>query len=220
MEKKNLVIFGNSEFAEIAFEYFSLSDNYRVVAFCVHRDYLKSEIFLNLPLVPFEDIELYFSPRTHWFFAACVYTRLNRLRTQVYLDAKAKGFELASYISPHAFVSENAKLGEHVFIFENVVIQPGVQIGNNVVIWSGGLISHHSVISDNVFIAPGVAISGGVHLGDSCFVGIGATIIHATKVGRDCFLASRSHVVSNIPEDSFVKGRRPTGASARAFFGI
>ena len=38
--KNKLIIFGNTEFAEIAYEYFTHDSDYEVVAFCVHREYI------------------------------------------------------------------------------------------------------------------------------------------------------------------------------------
>src|SRR6476620_8478124 len=118
-----LVIVGDGEFARIAHEYFSHDSPHTVVGFAVERDYLKSSRFLDLPVVPFEEIELNFAPDRHKVFVAVTYAQLNRVRARLYQQAKLKGYELASYVSSHAFVWRNAVVGENVFIFENNVIQ-------------------------------------------------------------------------------------------------
>src|SRR5687767_891093 len=124
MEKKRkLLLIGDSAFAEIAFEYFQHDSEYDVVAFCVERQYLKRESLFDRPVVVWEDIEKRYAPEEHSFFAANVYTQGNQLRTRLYQSAKAKGYAPASYISPHAFVWRNCKIGEHCFIFENNVVQ-------------------------------------------------------------------------------------------------
>ncbi|MEY3850924.1 MAG: hypothetical protein RJA38_1365 [Bacteroidota bacterium] len=215
--RNKLVIFGNTEFAEIAYEYFTHDSEYDVVAFCVHREYInKSEIF-GLPLVAFEDIAELYAPSEHAFFAACVYTKLNRLRTQVYLEAKALGYEIASYVSSYAFIWRNVKLGEHVFIFEDNTLQPFTEIGNNVVLWSGNHIGHHSKVDDNCFISSHVVISGGVTVGKNCFLGVNSTVNNAVSIGDDCLLSSGALVVKNIPEDSIVKGKDISPISCRAY---
>ncbi len=161
MEKKrNLVIIGDSAFAEIAYEYFSYDSDYEVVGFSVEQDYLQRENLFGLPIVPFESVETYFSPKEHDVFAALAYTQLNRLRTRLSSAAKQKGYKLASYISSKAFVWRNVEMGEHCFIFEGNVVQPFVKLGNNVVLWSGNHIGHHSVIGNNCFVSSHVVISG------------------------------------------------------------
>lgn len=218
---KKLIIFGYTEFAEIAYEYFTHDSGYEVAGFCVHKDYITKDNLFNLPIVPFEEVEDYFEPSEHSFFAASVYTKLNRLRTQVAGEARRKGFALASYVSSSAFVWRNVTLGEHVFIFEDNTIQPFVSIGNNVVLWSGNHIGHHSTVGDNCFISSHVVVSGGVNIGKNCFIGVNSTINNAITIGDDCLLASGALIVKDIPENSMVKGKDIVpGKTARGFYGL
>jgi len=220
MKKKKIILFGNSEFAEIAYHYFSYDSDFEVVAFCVHRKYINKEQINDLPLLAFEDIEKKYKPSDHYFFCACVYTRLNRLRTEVYQEAKKKGYNIASYISSKAFIWGNVILGEHCFIFEDNTIQPFVKLGNNIILWSGNHIGHHSIIKDNVFISSHVVISGGCSIGENCFMGVNSTINNAIIVEKDCLLSSASLVYKNIGADSIVKGKDVTGMSAKKYFSV
>ena len=161
MKSKRLVLVGDSAFSEIAYEYFQMdSDKYEVVGFAVERDFMKRQTFCGLPVVPFEEVESHFSCEGHEVFVAVVYTQLNRLRARLMGEAKAKGYRLASFVSPRAFVWRNVEIGEHCFIFEDNTLQPFVRVGNNVVLWSGNHIGHHSIIRDNCFISSHVVISG------------------------------------------------------------
>ena len=81
MEKeKDIVIVGDSAFAEVACEYFSHDSPYRVVGFSVECAYCQRESLLGLPVVPFEEIEMRFDPARHAIHVAVVYTQMNRLR--------------------------------------------------------------------------------------------------------------------------------------------
>lgn len=218
--KNKLIIFGNTEFAEIAYEYFTHDSDYEVVAFCVHRVYINKEEIFGLPLVAFEDIVELYAPAEHAFFGACVYTKLNRLRTQVYLEAKAFGYEIASYVSSYAFVWRNVKLGEHVFISENVVLQPFVEIGRNVVFWSGSVIAHHSKVLDNCFIASHSVINGGVVIGKNCFLGANSNVNNGIVVSDDCFVSSGGMVLKNLPEDCMVRGKELILNASKKYFEV
>src|SRR5215213_7314212 len=109
---RKLILLGDSAFAEIAYEYFTHDSPYEVVAFAVERDYLQRSELFGVPVVALEDLSDRYSPAEHWFYAAVVYTQLNRLRARLYRTAKEMGYRPASYISPRAFVWQNAKLGE------------------------------------------------------------------------------------------------------------
>lgn len=218
---KRLLLFGYTEFAEIAYEYFTHDSDFEVVGFCVHRSHLAKRSLFGLPVIPFEEAERHFNPAEHWFYAASVYTRLNRLRTQVAEEARARGYRLASYVSSRAFVWRNVELGEHVFIFEDNTVQPFVRIGHNVVLWSGNHIGHHSTVGDNCFVSSHVVVSGGVVVGRNCFLGVNATINNAMTIGDDCLLASGALVVRDVPENSIVKGTSIVeGRGARQFYGV
>ena len=183
-----LVIIGDSAFAQVAYEYFTHDSAYEVVGFCVEQAFLKQTEMFGLPVVAFETLEKHFTPNNHSFFAALVYTQLNRLRTRLYQAAKDKGFTPASFISSKAQVWPNAKLGEHCFILENNVVQPFVTLGNNVVLWSGNHIGHHSAI------------------GDHCFIGVNATLVNNIDLGDDCVIGAGALVTKSLEPNSVVKG--------------
>lgn len=205
-KNKKLVIVGDSAFAQIAYEYFQYDSEYEVVGFTVEKAFLSQSQLFGLPVVSFETIESHFQPQETFFYAASVYTQLNRLRTRFFDTLKGKGYKPASYISSHAFVWKNVKLGEHVFIFEDNTIQPFVEIQNNVVLWSGNHIGHHSIIRNNCFLASHVVVSGYCDVGENCFIGVNATLANNLIIANDCIIGAGATVTKNIMEDQVVKG--------------
>src|SRR6185436_2397273 len=100
---KDLIIVGDSLFAEIAHEYFTHDSDYDVVAFSVEAAHRRRETFRGLAVIPFEQLERECDPASLADYAALVYTQVNRLRTRLAAAAKAKGFALASYVTSRAF---------------------------------------------------------------------------------------------------------------------
>jgi sugar O-acyltransferase (sialic acid O-acetyltransferase NeuD family) len=220
---RGLVIVGDSAFAEIAFEYFSADTGYEVRAFCVERPYLKRDSLLGRPVVPFETLEDEYSARDHDVFVAITYTQLNRVRARLCQAAKAKGFALASYVSPRAFVWRNVRLGEHCFVFEGNVLQPFVTVGSNVIFWSGNHIGHHSTIQDHCFVSSHVVLSGFVHVGEYCFLGVNATVTQNVTIARDCWIGPHVLVTRDTREGQLYKRGAtvtPEPLGARSFFGV
>ena len=62
---KKLVIVGDGEFAQIAFEYFTYDSTYEVVAFAVEQEYHKQTSLCGLPVVELESIDTLFPATTH-----------------------------------------------------------------------------------------------------------------------------------------------------------
>lgn len=185
MEKKHrLIIIGDSIFAQLAYEFFTYDSEYEVAAFSVERDYLKRDRLCDLPVVPFEELPTLYPPRTHHAFAAVVFTQSNELRTRLYREAKAKGYEVASYVSSRASVQPGSTVGEHCFICEFTVVHPRAHIGDNVVLWSGNYVGHYAVIRNNCFTLPNAAISAFAEIGENCVIGPNATLLEHARVAR------------------------------------
>lgn len=201
MEKtKKLIIIGAGELAMIAYEYFSYDSGYQVVGFAVEEAYIKEPTLYELPVVPFETVESYFSPLEYEAFVAIPASQLNRLRTRLYVKAKEKGYTLATYISSRAFVWRNAMIGDNCFIFEHNTVQPFVKIGNNSILWSGNHIGHQTVIEDHCFVSSHVVISGYCRIGHSSFIGVNSTFNDNVSIPHSCIVASGSLINKNLQE--------------------
>ncbi len=206
MKKKKLIIFGNSAFAEIAYEYFTHDSLYEVVAFTVSKEFITDKMLFGLPVVPFDQVEFLFPPEDFEMHIAIVYNALNRVRKQFYDESKLKGYQLANYISSRAFVWQNVQLGDNVFVFEDNTIQPYVKIHSNNVFWSGNHIGHHSEIGSHNFISSHVVISGYCTVGENNFFGVNSTMGNNLSVGTDCFIGSSVHITKNVPDGTLMRG--------------
>jgi sugar O-acyltransferase (sialic acid O-acetyltransferase NeuD family) len=200
-----LVIFGTGDIAQLAHHYFSRESHREVVAFTVDRQYITSPTFCDVPVVAFEDVAQRYPPSQHELFIALSYSKLNALRKDKYLAAKALGYRLASFISSRATVLNEGRIGDNCFIFEDNTIQPFVTIGSNVTLWSGNHIGHHSTIKDHCFIASHVVVSGGVEIGECTFIGVNATLRDHIKVGERCVIGAGALLLADAePEGVYI----------------
>lgn len=200
---KNLIIFGTGLIAEVAHFYFTRDTDYQIIAFTNGSVFIKQSIFKNLPVIPFEGIEKQYLPESCEMFVAIGYAKTNQVRAQRYLEAKEKGYKLATYISPKAAYYETP-IGENCFILENNVIQPFVTIGNNVTLWSGNHIGHHSVIKDHCFVSSHVVVSGSCIIEENCFLGVNSTIRDNIRLGKRTVVGSGAIVMKDCEERSIV----------------
>ncbi|XHH09328.1 MAG: acetyltransferase [Candidatus Bathyarchaeia archaeon] len=195
--KTPLIIIGDGETGEIAYEYFTKDTDFEVVAFSAEKRYIKNTALYGLPVVPLEDLEKAFDPDSFRVFVAVSFTELNRVRARLLETAKNKGFKACSYISPKAFLGENVQIGENCFIFENVAIQRATKICDNVTIWTGSSVAHHTVVGANCFVASQVAISGFCSIGENCFFGVNSCLIDHVKVAKDSVIGAGAVVVAD-----------------------
>jgi sugar O-acyltransferase (sialic acid O-acetyltransferase NeuD family) len=205
---KKLIIVGDSAFAEIAKEYFEVDTEYAVVGFAVESAFLKRTELGGVAICALEEMEKHWPVKDHEVFVAVTYVQVNRLRARLVEEVKRKGYKLASYISPRAFVWRNVELGEHCFVFEDNTIQPFVKIGNNVILWSGNHIGHHSRIEDHCFISSHVCISGFCNIGPRTFLGVNSTIANNVAIGADNWIGMGASIVRNTSSNQLFKGKQ------------
>lgn len=185
-----LVIFGAGELARLAYRAFAADTRHEVVACTVTHEHLADASLDAVPVVPWEELESSHPPAEHSLFVAIGYRGVNRRRREVCDLARDRGYELASYVSPQAFVADDVDVKENTFVFEGAIVQAYAQLGRNVIVWSGALVSHDSSIGDNCFIGPRAAIAGNVRVGENCFVGVNATIRDGVSIASDCVIGA------------------------------
>ncbi len=193
-----VIVFGTGDVAQIVAYYFETDSNHEVVAFTVDRDYLTTATYEGRPVVPFEEVENHFPPSKHHMFIALSYADMNRLRARKFVQAKAKGYQLISYVSSRCTYLSKFPPGENCLIFEDNTIQPFVRIGDNVVLWSGNHIGHHSIIHPHNFISSHVVVSGRCEVGSYCFIGVNATLGHGVQVGEGALIGAGSVVTRDV----------------------
>ena len=206
IKTKKLVIIGTGETADIAYEYFTYDSDYEVVGFSVNQAYIIEGEYLGLPVIPFEQIENFFSPEEIHVYVAISYVKLNRVRKRLFQAAKGKGYTCANYISSKAFVWRNVKMGENNFIFENNVIQHKVELGNNIILWSGNHIGHQTKIRDHVYISSHCVISGFCEIGEASFLGVNSTFNDNITVAPDTIIGSGTLLVRNTEKGQLIMG--------------
>ena len=205
-----VVIFGAGKIADEAYFYLTNDSPHQVVAFTVNAAYLSSEEKLGLPVVAFEEVEGKYPPGDFRMFVALGYQDLNRFRARKYEEAKAKGYQLISYVSSRASNFGEVEVGDNCFVLEFAVIQPCAKIGNDVFIWSANHIGHHASIADHCYIAGNVVVSGNTKIDPYCFIGVSATLGHEITIGAESFIGAGSLITKNVePRSVYVTPDTP-----------
>lgn len=204
----NIVLFGTGLIAELAHFYLSNDSPHDVVAFTVDGAHVSAPSMRGLPIVPFEGVEKHYPPDAYGMFISLGRAQMNKLRESRYRAAKARGYELITYISSRATIWPDVEIGDNCFIQENTVVQPFATVGNNVVIWGGCHIGHHSLVGDHCFLSPHVVVSSEVTIDPSCFLGAGATITDGVTVARECSIGAEALIMRGTKPREVYVGHR------------
>jgi sugar O-acyltransferase (sialic acid O-acetyltransferase NeuD family) len=211
-----VVVFGTSQWAELAHFYLTHDSPHEVVAFTIDRPYLDAGQFRGLPVVAFDEVDQHYPPSEFEMFIPMSFKKMNHLRAEKYQEAKARGYKLISYVSSKATTFPDFECGDNCFIFEDNTIQPFVKLGSNIVMWSGNHIGHHSTIKDHVMITSHVVISGCCTVEEYCFFGVNATVRDETVIGHDTLVGMGVTILKDTQPFEVYKAKATEPAGFRS----
>lgn len=109
-------------------------------------------------------------------------SKVKRILAKKYGEA---GFSFATIVSPRAYVSKSAVIGEGTIIQSGVNISSNSHIGKFCKLNFNSNIMHDVTIGNYAIIAPNAVILGRVKIGDDVYVGANSTIDHDAKVKNE-----------------------------------
>ena len=119
-----------------------------------------------------------------------------------YERAKQLGFQFPIVISPTAYVSPHATIGEGTIVMHGAIVNAGASVGKNCIINSKALLEHDANVADHCHISTGAILNGNVSVGSGCFIGSGSVIKQGLTIGRSSLVGMGSKVRENLNHNS------------------
>ncbi len=203
-KERELIIFGDSKYAEMLANYFQKDSIYEVVAYCVDRDYRTRNNINGLKVYDFKDIESLFSS-DYYIFSAIGYNSL-RIHKSLYERVKKLHFKVASYVSSKAIVDDSVKIGDNCLILPGTILEPNVVIEENTFLNSGVVVSHDAKVKAHTVMASGSLVGGYTNIGECSLLGFNSTVVELLNVGRETLLAAGSVLLQNSEDYTMYAG--------------
>ena len=122
------------------------------------------------------------------------------IRVRLFDYVKSLGFKLPTIISPRAYVSEHAKIGNGTIVMHDALINAGAVVGDNCIINTKSLIEHDAVIENNCHISTAAIINGGAIVKQGSFVGSNAVTKESVKTHEKDFIKAGSLFMGYVNE--------------------
>ena len=119
-------------------------------------------------------------------------------RVRIFQTLKELRAKLPVIISPLAYVSKHAEIGEGTIIMHYALINAGAKIGKNCIINTKALIEHDAIIGDHCHIATGAIINGGVRVGSGTFFGSNAVCKEYIRIGENAVIGCGTKMTKDI----------------------
>lgn len=133
-------------------------------------------------------------------------TGRNDKRAKIYKKLVDLGFELITFISDHAIVSNNVVIGAGTVVLDGAIVNADVTIGENCIINTGSIIEHDCKIGASVHLASGSTICGNVSIDDNAFLGFACSVKNGVKIGKSSVVGGGAVVLDDVPPRMTVAG--------------
>ena len=113
-------------------------------------------------------------------------------RIRIYNELKRQSARLATIVSPNAYVSQHAKVGEGTIIMHGATVNANSIIGSNCIVNSHSLVEHDAKIMNHCHISTSAVVNGGVIVGEGSFLGSGAVTNQYISIPPFSFIPAHS----------------------------
>jgi sugar O-acyltransferase (sialic acid O-acetyltransferase NeuD family) len=114
--------------------------------------------------------------------------------------AAAAGLSFANAISPLAYLSPNAKVGQGVVMCQNSLAARGSMIEDHAILNLGAIVSHDTRVGRYATLNPGVNLAGNVTIGEGSYLGIGCSVIQGISIGSWTTVGAGAAVIRDLPD--------------------
>ncbi len=190
---KDIILIGGGGHCKAVIDIIEQEDLFNIIGIIDKPEFLGKSV-LGYPVIG-NDLELNdFARRCKNALITIGQIRSPTPRIDLFNMVLKLGFTLPSVISPRAYISKHAIVGQGSVIMHDVMINADAKIGNNCIINSKAIIEHDTIIKDHCHISTGSIINGGVIVGSGSFIGSGAITKESIVLSENSFIKAGSLV--------------------------
>lgn len=190
---KNLILIGAGGHAKSCIDVIESQGEYNIVGLIDFKEKV-GESLLGYPIIDCDENLSKHIIETNYFLITLGQIKSAQRRKEIFEYAKSFGAKFATVISPRAYVSKHAKIGEGTIIMHDAFLNVGAEVGENCIINTKALLEHDVKVSSYCHISTGAILNGDVKVKDESFVGSNSTIVQGVEIPEKSFIKAGSLV--------------------------
>ncbi|MFN3589117.1 MAG: acetyltransferase [Spirosomataceae bacterium] len=127
-------------------------------------------------------------------------------RRRLYDFYASIGVKWATVISPLAYVSPHALIGEGSIVMHGAFVNAGAEIGKQCIVNTRAIVEHGVSVGDFCHISTNAVVNGDTLIGSDTLVGSSATIIQGVRIPEHVVIGANSTVVQSVYEEGIYVG--------------
>jgi sugar O-acyltransferase (sialic acid O-acetyltransferase NeuD family) len=205
MSDKQLILFGAGGHAHSCIDVIEQHAEYRIAGL-VGAQEERQAVHLGYAVIASDDDMQRLAEEYQYALIALGQIQTPDRRISLYNKLVSHGFVMPKIISPQAYVSRHATIGEGSIVMHGAVVNAGARVGNNCIINTKALIEHDAVVEDHCHISTGAILNGHANVGRESFIGSGSVIMQGVVIGCACVIGMGLSVRHNLFDRSRFMG--------------
>ena len=181
MKKEDIILIGGGGHCRSVIDVIELEGKYNIAGIVVN-DMPKGVKILGYKVIGSDDDLEALYEQYKYAIVTVGQIRSNQIRVKLFGELKEIGYILPVVVSPLAYVSRYAKVGEGTVVMHQALINANVKVGKNCIINTKALLEHDVIVGDNCHISTASVANGGVIVKANSFIGSNSVIREGIEV--------------------------------------
>lgn len=191
MQKPNIVLIGGGGHCISVIDVIELQGKYTIKGVLDKTDV--SHV-LGYPILGDDDYLNGLISEDTFFLITVGQIKSYAIRERIANDLKSKGAQIATVISPLAYVSKHANIDEGTIVMHGAILNAGVKIGKNCIINTKSNIEHGVVVGDFCHISTCSVVNGNSIIERGVFLGSNSTISNGITISENSIISAGKFV--------------------------
>lgn len=187
-----ILLFGAGGHCHSCIDVLEQEDRFRIAGVIEQPGTVSGGDVLGYPLLGTDDDMETLRKQFSYAMVTVGQIRTPAVRMKLFETLKMHDFILPTIVSPRAYISKHAKLGEGSVVMHDAIVNAGAEIGINCIINSKALVEHDVCIGDHCHISTGAIVNGAVHIGAKSFIGSNAVVVQDSTISENSFIKASS----------------------------
>ena len=205
MKKEDIVLIGGGGHCKSCIDVIEEEGKFKIVGIVDFKEKLHQKVFGYEIIAQDEEIKNLVKKCKNFLITMGQIKDAGK-RTEKFRQLKSLGVSLPVIISPLAYVSKYADIGEGTIVLHKAFINAGARIGKNCIINTGSIIEHDVVIGDNCHISTNSIINGESSIGEETFIGSNSALSNNIDIVKNTVIGAGSVVLKSINEPGIYAG--------------
>ena len=185
--RKNLILLGGGGHCKSCIDVIEQEGKYKIIGILDNEELLGQSV-LGYNFIGIDtDIEK-FAIQGNSFLITVGQIKSSSIRKKLFVLLNKNNAQIATVISPRAYVSEHAHIAKGTIIMHDVLVNASASIGKNCIINSKALIEHDSIIEDFCHISTSAVLNGGARIKEGTFFGSNSVSKEYIETDKDDFI--------------------------------